>query len=119
MFRKWILQVMPHYNYTKRLTTVVSNLMNHEKTSKHRRVPSTGETALKVVTTSSSKIDALKVTEFQIAVSIICHSAVRFVDHLGENMAKHGKGQNFMFFNNLAFFGHGLAFFLKRCLATL
>jgi len=34
-------------------------------------------------------------------------------------MVIHGKGQNFMFFNNLAFFtpfeffGHGLAFFLK------
>jgi len=32
LFRKCILQVMPHYNYTKRLTSVVSNLMNHEKT---------------------------------------------------------------------------------------
>jgi len=40
-------------------------------------------------------------------------------------MVTHGKGRNFMVFNNsaflhrLAFFGHGLAFFLKRCLATL
>jgi len=44
------------------------------------------------------------VAEFQIAVSIIiCHSAIRFVDHLGENMVTHGKGRNFMVFNNLAF----------------
>ena len=86
-----------------------------------RRVPPTGQTAFKVVKTSSSKSDALKVVEFQIAVSImiICHSAICFVDHLGENMVTHGKGRNFMFFNNLAFFprlafcGHGLAFFLK------
>jgi len=58
--------------------------------------------------------------EFQIAVSIICHSAIRFVDHLGENMVTHGKGRNFMDFNNLAFFtpfgffGHGLAFFSQK-----
>jgi len=44
------------------------------------------------------------VAEFQIAVSIIiCHSAICFVDHLGENMVTHGKGRNFMVFNNLAF----------------
>jgi len=53
------------------------------------------------------------VGEFQIAVSIICQSAIRFVDHLGENMVTHGKGQNFIVFNNLAFFRHGLAFFSK------
>jgi len=69
-----------------------------------RSVPPTGQTAFKVVNTSSSKADALKVAEFQIAVSIICHSAIRFVDHLGENMVTHGKGQNFMVFNKLAFF---------------
>ena len=57
--------------------------------------------------------------EFQIAVSIICHSAIRFVGHLGESMVTHGKDRNLMVFNNLDFFGHGLAFFLKRCLATL
>jgi len=44
------------------------------------------------------------VDEFQIAMSIICHSAIRFVDHLGESMVTHGKGRNFMVFNNLAFF---------------
>ena len=63
--------------------------------------------------------------EFQITVNIICHSAIRFVDHLGESMVTHGKDINLMVFNNLdflsrlAFFGHDLAFFLKRCLATL
>ena len=31
LFRKCILQVMPHYNNNKRLTAVVNNLMNHEK----------------------------------------------------------------------------------------
>jgi len=76
-----------------------------------RRVPPKEQTAFKVVKTSSSKSDALKVAEFQIAVSMICHSAIRFVDHLGENMVTRGKGQSFMVFNNLAFFGHGLAFF--------
>jgi len=75
-----------------------------------RRVPPTGQTAFKVVKTSSSKSDALKVAEFQIAVSIICHSAIRFVDHLGEDMVTLGKGQNFMVFNNLAFLPR-LAFF--------
>jgi len=67
----------------------------------------------------------VKVDEFQIAVSIFCHNAIRFVDHLGKSMVTQGKGRNFMVFNNLAFltpfgfFGHGLTFFLKRCLATL
>jgi len=97
-----------------------------------RRVPPKEQTAFKVVKTSSSKSDALKVAEFQIAVSMICHSAIRCVDHLGENMVKHGKGQSFMVFNNLAFFtpfGFFYSvwlfldmvwlFFLKRCLATL
>jgi len=56
------------------------------------------------VKTSSSKNDALKVDEFQIAWSIMCYSAIRFVDHLGESMVTHGKGRNFMVFNNLAFF---------------
>ena len=40
----------------------------------------------------------------QTAVSITCHSAIRFVDHLGESMATHGKDRNLMVFNNLAFF---------------
>ena len=64
--------------------------------------------------------------EFQIAVSVICHSAIRFVDHLGENMVTHGEGRNFMVFSNLAFFypvwlflDKVWLFFLKRCLATL
>jgi len=63
------------------------------------------------------------VAEFQIAVSICCHSTIRFIDHLGENMVTHGKSINFMVFNNLAFFypvwlffGH---VFFSRCLATL
>ena len=34
-------------------------------------------------------------------------------------MVTHGKGQNFMVFNNLAFFWTRFGFFLKRCLATL
>jgi len=79
--------------------------MNHEKNEKHKkRVPPTGQTAFKVVKTSSSKSDALKPADFQIAVSITCHSAVRPVDQLGEIMVTHGKGSNFMLFNNLAFF---------------
>jgi len=44
------------------------------------------------------------VNEFQIAVSLIGHSAIRFVDHLGESMVTQGKGRNFMVFDNLAFF---------------
>jgi len=44
------------------------------------------------------------VAEYQIVVSIICHSTIRFVDHLAENMVTHGKSTNFMVFNNLAFF---------------
>jgi len=46
----------------------------------------------------------MKVDEFQIAVSIICHSAIRFVDQLGKSMVTHGKGRNFVVFNNMAFF---------------
>jgi len=42
------------------------------------------------------------------AVSITCHSAVRPVDHLGEIMVTHGKGSNFMLFNNLFFFSKGV-----------
>ena len=60
-------------------------------------------------------------------MSIICHSAIRFVDHLGESMVTHGKGRNFMVFSNLAFFTPfpfgffwtWFGFFLKRCLTTL
>jgi len=37
--------------------------------------------SLKVVKTLSSKSDALKMAELQIAVSIICHSALRSFDH--------------------------------------
>jgi len=49
--------------------------------------------------------DALKVAEFQIAVSIIVsHRAVRSVDHFGEIMVTHGEGSDFMLFNNLPFF---------------
>jgi len=84
--------------------------LNHEKNEKHKkRVPPTGQTAFKVVKTSSSKSVALtsssnsEVAELQIAVSISCHSAVRSVDHLGEIMVTHGKGSNFMLFNNFAF----------------
>jgi len=68
-----------------------------------RKVPPTGQTAFKVIETSRSKSEALKVPEFQISVSVICHSAIRFVDHLGENMVTHGKGRNFIVFNNLFF----------------
>ena len=96
--------------------TLVSNLMNHEKTWKHgRKVLPSGQTAFKDIKTSSSKSDVLKVPEFQIAVSIICHSAIRwnFVDHLGENMVTHGEGRNFMVFNNLAFFTP-FGFFLDK-----
>ena len=60
--------------------------------------PPTGQTAFKVVKTSSSKSDALKMAEFQIAVSIFCHSAIRFIDHFGENMVTLGKGRNFICF---------------------
>jgi len=90
-----------------------SNLMNHEKNEKHqKRVPSTGQTAFKVVKTSSGKSDALKVAEFQIAVSITCHSVVRFVGHLGEITVTHGEGSNlnscyltiWLFFTRFGFF---------------
>jgi len=60
-----------------------------KKPKNRRRVLSTGQTAFKVVKTSSSKSGALKVAEFQIAVSIICHSAVRSIDHIGEIMVTH------------------------------
>jgi len=44
--------------------------MNHEKNKKHqKRVPTAGQTAFKVVKTSRGKPDALKLAEFQIAVS--------------------------------------------------
>jgi len=57
-----LLQIMPHYNYTKAHD---SSLMNHEKSKKHqKRVPPAGQTAFKVVKTSSSKRDALKLAEF-------------------------------------------------------
>jgi len=84
-----------------------------------RKVPPTGQTAFKVIETSRSKSEALKVPEFQISVSVICHSAIRFVDHLGENMVTHGKGRNFIVFNNLffypvCFFGQGLAFISQK-----
>jgi len=53
---------MPHYNYTKAHD---NSLMNHEKSKKHqKRVPPAGQTAFKVVKTSSSKRDALKLAEF-------------------------------------------------------
>jgi len=60
-----------------------------------RKVPPTGQTAFKVIETSRSKSDALKVPEFQISVSVICHSAIRFVDHLGENMVNTWRRQKF------------------------
>jgi len=54
----------------------------------------------------------LRVVEFQIAVNIIYQSAIRFVDHLGENMVTHVKSRNFIAFNNWAFLPR-LAFFSK------
>jgi len=42
------------------------------------------QTALKVVKTSSSKSDALKVAELQIPVSIAYHSAIRRWRYLGK-----------------------------------
>jgi len=97
----WHTTIMPRH----------SNLMNHEKNEKHqKRVPPTGQTAFKVVNTSSTRSDALKVAEFQIAVSTTCRSAVRSADHPGEIMVTHEKGSNFMSFNN---FFPGLAFFSK------
>jgi len=62
---------------------------------------------------ATGKSDALQLAEFQIVVSITCHSAIRSVDHLGEIMVTHEKGSNCMLYNNLAFFGHSLGFLLK------
>jgi len=54
-----------------------------KETEKHeKRVPPTGQIAFKYVKTSSSRSDAMKVAELQIAVSITCHSAIHSVDHL-------------------------------------
>jgi len=57
-----------------------------KKTEKlKKRVPPTGQTALTVVKTSSSKSDALKVAELQIGMNITCHDAVRSIDHPATN----------------------------------
>ena len=60
----------------------LGNVMNHEKNEKRKSVPAIGQVALKIVKTSRSKSDALIVPEVEIAVSIICYSAIRFIDHL-------------------------------------
>jgi len=67
--------------------------MNQERNEHKKRVPPTEQAAFKVVKILSSKSDALKVAEFQIAVSVTYRSVIRSVDHLGEIMVTQKRQQ--------------------------
>jgi hypothetical protein len=76
----------------------ISNLSNHEKSEKHkRRTPLQGETQLNVRKTPRPDMDKVKAAELQIAVSMVCHCAIRAVDHLSEIMTAYGHGSTLQY----------------------
>eukprot|EP00112_Aurelia_sp_Birch-Aquarium-sp1_P021948 Seg6031.2 transcript_id=Seg6031.2/GoldUCD/mRNA.D3Y31 product="SCAN domain-containing protein 3" pseudo=true protein_id=Seg6031.2/GoldUCD/D3Y31 len=70
-----------------------SNLANHEKSEKHvRRVKDTSATRKLQVVHVSKEEDDVKRIEIELATIISCHSAILTIDHLGEVIARNGKG---------------------------
>jgi hypothetical protein len=68
----------------------ISNLSNHEKWEKNkRRTPLQSRMQLNVRKASMQDKDKVKVVELQIAVNMICHCAMRTIDHLSEIMIAH------------------------------
>ena len=71
----------------------ISSLSNHEKSEKHkRRTPLHSQMQLNVRKTPKQDKDKVKAVELQTAVSMICHCAIRTVDHLSEIMIAHRNG---------------------------
>ena len=68
----------------------ISNLSNHEKSEKHKRITQLqSQMHLNVRKTPKQDKDKVKAVELQIAASIICHCAVRTVADLSEIMIAH------------------------------
>ena len=71
------------------------SISKHESSEEHRRKVRESQQMRPMVFGQESKPglkDELKKAEVQMAVGIACHSAIMAVDHLGEILAKHGKG---------------------------
>ena len=70
-----------------------SNLANIEKSEKHvRRVKDASTTRTLQVVHVPREEDDVKRIEIELATTISCHSAILTIDHLGEVIARNGKG---------------------------